>query len=238
MLNSIIVIPARYNSTRFKGKPLALIHNKPMIQWVYEKAILSQAEKVYVATDDQRIFDCVIGFGGNAKMTSPKHNNGTERIGEVIETIPAKIIINLQGDEPLIPVEAINSLITACEKYPMATIAVKNNNLTDFHNPNVVKVVTTKNSSALYFSRSPIPYHRSSSPVSFLSHWGIYAYQYNMFKKFTLSKMTSLESIEMLEQLRILENNKKIFVHIINNSEGRGVDTPEDIDKIKKFLVK
>jgi 3-deoxy-manno-octulosonate cytidylyltransferase (CMP-KDO synthetase) len=228
---TVAVIPARFASTRFPGKVLAQLCGKPMIQWVYEKAAASVADEVLIATDDQRVINVVEGFGGRAVMTSPSHPSGTDRICEAISGLDCDIVINIQGDEPLIPVEVINELIVMMQKnsdIEMGTVAVQGSrkNLSD---PNKVKVVLDNSDFALYFSRSLIPFIReggTDAPVYL--HWGIYAYRADTLRKFVSLPEGRLESCEKLEQLRALENGIKIKV-MLSSLETIGVDTPEDL---------
>ena len=239
----VAVIPARYGSTRFPGKALAKICGKPMIQWVYETTRRSKASKTIVATDDQRIFDCVIGFGGEPVMTSPEHDTGTDRIAEAVSGMDVDVILNVQGDEPLIPTATIDDLIDtvlAKEKADMATIAVPiTSGSNDFKNPNVVKVVLAHNNFALYFSRAPIPYSPSMENVNsrLLKHWGIYAFRRHFLEQFVNWPRGPLERSEQLEQLRALENGARISV-CIGTGETVAVDTPDDIRKVEALLVK
>ena len=236
MLNTLIVIPARYNSSRFPGKPLVDIAGTSMIQRTYQQAKKTKVEKVIIATDDKRIFNHCQEFGANVIMTSTKHQTGTDRIVEAIQKYPAKLIINIQGDEPLIPPKLINQLIDNMANYPMGTVAYHNDNYKDFLDPNIVKVVLNKNSEALYFSRAPIPHpQKKENFTKFLSHWGIYAYKYEFLKKFSSWEQSHTEKLESLEQLRALENNQSILV-IPSNEQSIGIDTPEDIQKALLFL--
>jgi 3-deoxy-manno-octulosonate cytidylyltransferase (CMP-KDO synthetase) len=230
--NSIAVIPARYGSTRFPGKVLAPLNGKPMIQWVYEKAKASVASEVIVATDDQKVFDAVEKFGGKAVMTSVDHPSGTDRIYEAIQNTDKEIIINIQGDEPLIPTEVIDELITTMSNdssIPMGTVAVKAKQ-EELSDPNKVKVVMNKDNFALYFSRAMIPFQREGGDKTdaFL-HWGLYAYRRETLKKFISLPESNLEKCEKLEQLRALENGINIYV-MQSNLSSIGVDTPEDLE--------
>jgi 3-deoxy-manno-octulosonate cytidylyltransferase (CMP-KDO synthetase) len=229
---TLAVIPARYASTRFPGKVLAELCGKPMIQHVYEKAAASIADEVLVAADDRKVTDAVEAFGGKAVMTSPAHPSGTDRIWEAVADLDCDVVINVQGDEPLIPVEVINELITLMSEnpeIPMGTVAVpaEREILSD---PNKVKVVIDKRNFALYFSRSVIPYLRDGgNDVPTFLHWGIYAYRKETLKKFVGLPEGGLEACEKLEQLRALENGIKIYV-MQSSLESIGVDTPEDLE--------
>lgn len=237
---SAVVIPARYASSRFPGKPLAMLAGKPMICHVCEKAAASKADYVLVATDDQRIADVVTQYGYTAVMTASDHPSGTDRIAEAVKKAASDvdIVINVQGDEPLIPTSAIDDLIdlmegnAACE---MATIAVPGNR--DTMTENNVKVVFGCDGKALYFSRSMIPFARKGGvPDQVYLHWGIYAYRRATLEKFVALPAGRLEKSEMLEQLRALENGIGIYV-LTCNLESIGVDTPEDLVKAEQRIA-
>ena len=236
---TLAVIPARYASTRFPGKVLAELCEKPMIQHVYEKAAASIADEVLVAADDQKVIDAVEAFGGKAIMTSPDHPSGTDRIWEAVADLDCDVVINVQGDEPLIPVEVINELITLMSEnpeIPMGTVAVpaEREILAD---PNKVKVVINKQNFALYFSRSIIPYLREGgNDVPTFLHWGIYAYRKETLKQFVGLPEGGLEACEKLEQLRALENGINIYV-MQSSLESIGVDTPEDLELAEAKLL-
>ena len=233
------VIPARYGSSRFEGKPLELIHGKTMIEWVYKRTLLSNLDKVVVATDDERIEKAVKGFGGEVIMTSKNHETGTDRIAEVAEKyFDFDVIINVQGDEPLIESSMINSLMEPFENEPnlkMATLKYKLNSMEDVDNTNIVKVVTDKNDYALYFSRSPIPFPRNLNKDNYYKHIGVYAYKRDFVLEFSKMPQTNLEKSESLEQLRVLENGDKIKV-IETTHKVLGVDTPEDLVKVIQYV--
>lgn len=237
----VAVIPARYASTRFPGKPLAAIAGKPMIQWVYEQATRSNVAATVVATDDPRIAECVAGFGGRYVMTAATHATGTDRIAEAIREINGHVIINIQGDEPLIPVTIINDLarhMTGPAAPDMATVAVPIDATdAEFTNPNVVKVVIDNGGNALYFSRAAIPHRRDpeSGDVRPLWHWGVYAYRRAFLEQFASWPQSALERHEKLEQLRALENGARILV-LIRDERIVGVDVPEDIEKVEAML--
>lgn len=232
------IIPARFASTRFPGKVLAELCGKPMIQWVYEKAAASVADEVLIATDDQRVVDAVEAFGGKAVMTSADHPSGTDRICEAAAGLDCDIIINIQGDEPLIPIEVINDLIVLMQSNPeieMATVGVpaERNILAD---PNKVKIVVDSFDFALYFSRSNIPFLRGDGiDTPALLHWGIYSYRRDILQDFVALPESCLESCEKLEQLRALENGIKIYV-MRSALESIGVDTPEDLQVAEQKL--
>lgn len=236
----VAVLPARYGSSRFPGKPLAIIAGKPMVQWAYERACKAQnIDEVIIATDDQRIMDAVHAFGGKAVMTSPNHATGTDRIAEAIQNIEADLIVNVQGDEPLLPAEIVDELVAGMLKTgaEMGTVASPFKSAgRDPQDPNAVKVVLDKNQFAMYFSRSAIPFCRQGgTAVEPLLHWGIYAYQRQFLEQFIHWEQSELERCEMLEQLRALENGAKIYVV---KAQGRtvGVDTPEDIAIVESIL--
>lgn len=236
----VAVIPARYQSSRFPGKPLAMIAGKTMIQRVYEQ--VGQAtgvSRVVVATDDERIYNVMEQFQGNAVMTG-ECSCGTDRVYEAVKDEPCDIVINVQGDEPLIKPEMIEELIAAFadDGVVMATLCKEITSDADIKNPNIVKAVRDKNENALYFSRYPIPYNRDQrKDVKYFKHIGIYGYKKEFLKRYVQMEKTPLEMAENLEQLRVLENGYKIRVkETIYDSIG--VDTPEDILKIEKAMEK
>ena len=232
------IIPARYASTRFPGKPLAEINGKPMVQWVYERVQSSEVHDLAVATDDERIADCVRGFGGKVVMTSPDHASGTDRCGEAAKAMHPNdndVVINIQGDEPLISPKEIHLLASAFEDQTVQIATLVNPFLDDelLRNPNVVKVVKVKNGNVLYFSRLPIPYLRENAtpPKNYFRHIGIYAYRYGVLKAIVQLPTSELENSEKLEQLRWLENGYTIRA-LECDYQGIGVDTPEDLEKL------
>ncbi|MCX8027482.1 MAG: 3-deoxy-manno-octulosonate cytidylyltransferase [Thermodesulfovibrionales bacterium] len=237
---AIVIIPARYQSTRFPGKPLAKILNKPMIQHVYEKSVCARGiDMVYVATDDDRIYDTVKSFTDNVLMTSSKHETGTDRIAEAASIINSltddDIIINVQGDEPVVSPLMIESLVDAMKQdgHKMATIARQIQNHDDIENTNVVKVVFDKDYNALYFSRCPIPFNRKKG--IYFKHIGIYAYNRSFLFRFTGLPKGVLEETECLEQLRALEHGYKIRI-VLTDEDTIGVDTPQDIERVEKWI--
>ena len=253
---AVAIIPARWASTRFPGKPLAQIKKKPMIQWVVEQAQkASRISEVIVATDDDRILDAVNGFGGKAVMTSQNHTTGSDRIAEVASGLKCDIVVNIQGDEPLIPPENIDQVIGCLDRDPalnVATLMMAVHESDEIINPNVVKVVADQNGNALYFSRSAIPFHRdewkdglpeniSKSRQEGMSqvfkHIGLYAYTRSFLLEFTRMNPTPIEQLEKLEQLRILEHGYPIQVGL-TEKVSMGVDQIEDLDKIERFLEK
>lgn len=244
-----VVIPARYQSTRLPGKPLADIGGKPMIQWVYEQSLQSGAERVIIATDDERVEAKAKEFGALVCMTSPNHQSGTERLAEVIDKMAIEkehIIVNVQGDEPLIPPAIIKQVahnLMVNTKAPMATLAVNIEDESEVFNPNAVKVVTDANGYALYFSRATIPWDRdqfSQHPPSIcqplLRHIGIYAYRAGFIDTYINWEPTMLEKIESLEQLRVLWYGEKIHVDVALEAPPAGVDTPEDLELVRAIV--
>lgn len=249
--NFVVVIPARYNSSRLPGKPLADIDGKPMVQWVYERSIASGAKQVVVATDDQRVFDVVQGFGGEVCMTSDSHESGTERLAEVVEKyqfLDEDIIVNVQGDEPMIPSANIRQLArnlsqTESSEAGMATLAESISSLTELNNPNVVKVVTDNSGFALTFTRAAVPFDRDGVNTThelkfpYLRHIGIYAYRAGFIKRYVTWPASQLEKIESLEQLRVLWQGEKIHVDLAIEPPPAGVDTPEDLEQVRRLVA-
>ena len=250
----VAVIPARYGSTRFEGKPLADILGKPMIQHVYEGVCQSKLiDEVIVATDDQRIFEAVQGFGGRGMMTSPDHITGTDRVAEVARKLSSEIIVNVQGDEPLIKGSFIDKAIRPLlddNTILMSTLMTRVVEVKDWLNPHIVKVVVNKNGFALYFSRSPIPFPRDLNVEKLLSspfgkkeglpkqvfkHIGVYVYRRKFLFQYSKMKPTPLEKLEKLEQLRALENGYCIKITHVDY-KPICVDTPEDIQKVVSCL--
>ena len=238
----LCVIPARYASTRLPGKPLSMIAAKPMIQHVYERACQAQLpDEVVVATDNELVEKAVLDFGGKAVMTSPDHPSGTDRLAEVALMYPdVDVIVNVQGDEPMIPPEVIDRLAEVFNSdadLNMATMKVVMDE-EDYENPAAVKVVTDQQGYALYFSRSLMPYPRNK-PEGFkvFNHVGIYAYRRNFLLKYAALAPTPLEKAESLEQLRALENGYKIKV-LESDFQGIGVDTPEDLAAVNALFEK
>lgn len=241
MMKTLCVIPARYASTRLPGKPLADICGKPMIVRVYERAVQAKLmNAVVVATDDERVKAAVESHGGKALMTRADHATGTDRLTEVVTAAPYEVydlIINVQGDEPLIEPELIDSLAREFEKdeeLMMATVKTAITDEDEQKNPNNVKVVTDKNGYALYFSRSLLPYPRYRKGVPVYKHIGIYAYRRDFLLKYAAMAPTALEETEALEQLRALENGCRIKV-IETSRRFVGVDTPEDLAKVNEI---
>lgn len=237
------IIPARYQSSRFPGKPLADIHGQPMIARVYENARRAlRLDRVLVATDDPRIAGTVESFGGEYVLTSADHPSGTDRVAEAGRLLKLQgddIAVNIQGDEPLLDPLMIHLLVDALEgsaDCPMATLAFASVDATDYGNPNVVKLVVDRHQRALYFSRSPIPCLRNPTgdPLSFLKHLGFYAYRNSFLQTFTTLPEGTLEKLEKLEQLRALEHGYSIKV-ALSPVDTLGVDTPEDLERVLAF---
>ena len=241
------VIPARYASTRFPGKPLADLGGKPMIQWVYEGAQRCPLiDRVLVATDDQRIAAAVTAFGGTAVMTRTDHPTGTDRLAEVTSELDSELIVNVQGDEPLIDPAMIETAVQPLLDNPvlaMGTLKTPLTSLEEFRNPNVVKVVTDQQGLALYFSRAPIPYPRDFvneldtrwGELATAKHVGLYVYRRDFLLRFPTLAPTPLEQQEKLEQLRALEHGYRI--HVATTPLGvQGVDTPEDLERVRQLL--
>ncbi|MBR1425302.1 3-deoxy-manno-octulosonate cytidylyltransferase [bacterium] len=240
MGKTAIIIPARYGSSRLEGKPLIEVGGKPIIQWVYEKAKASKyADSIIVATDDQRIYDCVKFFGGEVEMTSTEHKCGSDRIREVVDRHPEfDFIVNLQGDEPLIKPESIDEVIANVKfdnDADLSTLVRPLNSDEEIDNPNQVKCVLGMNGYALYFSRSRIPYERNKDVVTFFGHIGIYGYKRDALIRMTELEQTPLEKTESLEQLRALENGMRIKVSVVDFVPV-GIDTPEDVEKFRNIL--
>lgn len=247
-MKTIAIIPARYASTRFPGKPLAILGGKPVIQRVYEQ-VTTVLDEAYVATDDERIYNKVREFGGRVVMTSPNHKSGTDRIEEAVQKIgtDADIIINVQGDEPFIHPSQIEALIK-CFDDPTTQIATlgkpfdNDADISLLDNPNSPKIVVDNNSFALYFSRSVIPFIRGVEhnqwlgKYPFLKHLGIYAYRTQVLHEITHLPQSSLELAESLEQLRWLQNGYRIRVGT-TNIETVGIDTPEDLQRAEDYLT-
>jgi len=254
-MSAIVIIPSRYKSTRFPGKPLSLLLGKPMIQHVFERAKTARLVKeVFVATDSKDIYDAVAGFGGNPIMTSERHESGTDRIAEAAGAIRKSgcspdIVVNVQGDEPMIMPEMIDEVVSLMEdrRAGIGTLVKRIEDQSEIYDPNVVKAVFNKDGYALYFSRSPVPFHRDlfssegyksgggTSELFMFKHIGIYAFRTAVLDRFSKLPPSRLEGIEKLEQLRALENNIAIKVRETIH-ETIGVDTPMDLKKVEKCL--
>ncbi|WP_429155535.1 3-deoxy-manno-octulosonate cytidylyltransferase [Aeromonas veronii] len=255
-MSFVVVIPARYASTRLPGKPLADIHGKPMVQHVVEKALQSGADRVIVATDDERVQQALLSTGVEVCMTSPDHQSGTERLAEVCRHYgfaADTIIVNVQGDEPLIPPAIIRQVADnlAAATAPMATLSVPIKDAEEAFNPNAVKVVTDKDGYALYFSRASIPWDRDRFAASdriagsheqigdhYQRHIGIYAYRAGFIQRYVDWAPSVLEQVEALEQLRVLWYGEKIHVAQALEAPPVGVDTQADLEKVRTFLAK
>ena len=247
-----VIIPARFGSSRFPGKPLADIAGKPMIQHVYERACKSEAQRVIVATDDERIAEVAEGFGAEVCMTSADHPSGTDRLQEVVHKLgfyADDIVVNVQGDEPLIPPRVINQVAHNLRAVPEASIATLSEPIEELEsvlNPNVVKVVADNEGRAMYFSRAPIPWPRdqfaedsSRMPegVNFQRHIGIYAYRVKLLNDFVKWSPAPIEETECLEQLRAMWNGARIHVDVADELPPAGVDTPEDLERIRHLFA-
>ena len=247
-----VVIPARYGSSRLPGKPLLNIAGKPMVLHVCDRAKEAGAEQVVVASDDERILDVVKNYGFDAVMTSPTHESGTERLAEVADILQWKnedIIVNLQGDEPLIPAEYINLVANSLALQTVAgiaSLAAEVSEVEEIFNPNAVKVVLDKKCYALYFSRAAIPWDREEfqhkipgvvMKDAYLRHIGMYAYRVSFLQRYVQWESSVLEKIEMLEQLRILWEGEKILVAKVEQAPEAGVDTQEDLLRVEKRLT-
>ncbi len=243
-----VIIPARYDSQRLPGKALIDVVGKPMIQRVYEQASKSEAERIIVATDDERIAMVVESFGGDFRMTSVDHASGTDRIQEVVASEnmePGAVVVNVQGDEPLIPPGVINQVARNLLNYkvPMATLYEPIVELSDVFDPNIVKVVTDSNDLALYFSRAPIPWDRDSFPdeadkseTQYKRHIGIYAYTADLLNRFVAWPVDNIEQTEKLEQLRVMRQGLKIHVDQACEEIPPGIDTEKDLSRTRSLL--
>lgn len=238
-----IIIPARYASTRFPGKPLAMLGEKTILQHVYERACQSQADKVLIATDDERIGQAAAEFDAEVCMTSPDHESGTERLAEVVERLEMAdndVIVNVQGDEPFISIDSINqvaSLLLDSSDAGMATLCHEINSEDEINNPNIVKVVMDKNDNALYFSRASIPWDRDKrSVMPVYRHIGLYAYSAGFLRRYITLSSCDLEKMEALEQLRVLYHGDRIKVGVTQEKVSIGIDTPEDLEKASLLI--
>ncbi len=245
-----VIIPARYQSSRLPGKPLIDLAGKPMIRWVWERAIESGAEQVIIATDNDKIKTAAEAFSATVCMTSASHQSGTDRLAEVAEKLNLsedEIIVNVQGDEPLIPVENIIQVAKLLEnsKAPMSTLSAPIENASELNDPNAVKVVFDQRGLALYFSRAPIPFDRDNDYISqskianhFQRHIGIYAYRCGFLKKFSSWPQSTLEQIEKLEQLRVLSRGYSIAIDQAFSLPEAGIDTESDLERVRAVLIK
>jgi 3-deoxy-manno-octulosonate cytidylyltransferase (CMP-KDO synthetase) len=240
----VIVIPARYGSTRLPGKPLVSLAGKAMIERVYERAKQAKtAGRVIVATDDERIIKAVEGFGGEARMTRTDHRTGTERIAEVASHTEGEVFVNVQGDEPLLDPTAVDTVVNALLEEPaaaIATVAVPIRTPGDIMDPNVVKTVLDFEGNALYFSRAPIPWVRDTGTKTHarhLKHLGLYVFQREALLEYPTLPQGELERIEQLEQLRWMENGWKIRVAEVEH-DAVSVDVPEDVKRVEELLAR
>ncbi|ASP40007.1 3-deoxy-manno-octulosonate cytidylyltransferase [Bacterioplanes sanyensis] len=247
-----IVIPARYASSRLPGKPLIELAGKPMIQHVYERAQAAGASDIVVATDDERIASVATEFGAEVVMTREDHDNGTERIAEVAEIKGWQaddVIVNLQGDEPLIPRSLIEATAQGLLNHPqagMSSLCTPIHSSRDAFDPNIVKVVLDQHQFALYFSRAPVPWDRDlykegrglTDKMPVLRHIGMYGYRVSFLQQYQLMEPCALEHTESLEQLRALWYGTRIHMTVIDQAPGHGVDTPEDAERVAQLLAK
>jgi len=241
-VNIVVVIPARYGSTRLPGKPLVSLAGKPMIQRVYERARMAErADRVIVATDDERIVKAVETFGGEARMTRPDHRTGTERVAEVAAHVEGDVFVNVQGDEPLLDPVAVDTAVNALLEEPaasIATVATPIKTPADIMDPNIVKTVLDFDGNALYFSRAPIPWVRDTAGkvlARHLKHLGLYVFQRDALLEYPTLPQGDLERIEQLEQLRWMENGWKIRVAEVEH-DAVSVDVPGDVERVEKLI--
>jgi 3-deoxy-manno-octulosonate cytidylyltransferase (CMP-KDO synthetase) len=233
------VIPARFSSSRFPGKVLASLSSKPVLQHVYERA--SQARSLsstIIATDDARVFEAARNFGAEVRITRADHSSGTDRVAEIAAAEDAAIVVNIQGDEPLIDPAAIDAAVSPLEHYSdvvMATLKKEIENPREVTDPNVVKVVTDRQGDAIYFSRCPIPFARDGQPCRHFKHIGLYVYRRDFLLRYSALPVGPLEEAERLEQLRAIENGYKIRV-VETGYESIGVDTPEDLERVSRLM--
>jgi len=246
MIDFHIIIPARFASSRLPGKMLREIAGKPLIQRVYERALLCGAKSVIIATDDERIQKVAENFGAEVCMTSVHHMCGTDRIAETVSQLgldEEEIVVNIQGDEPLLPVPAVKKVVEGLIHHPDAKASTLCTPIFDNHSildPNIVKVVVNKEGYAHYFSRAPIPWDREAKVLAkeqnYFRHVGLYAYRVDLLKKYQQWEPSPVEQIELLEQLRILWHGEKIHVSTIEEMISPGVDTELDLEKVKEFF--
>jgi 3-deoxy-manno-octulosonate cytidylyltransferase (CMP-KDO synthetase) len=244
-----VIIPARFGSSRLQGKPLALIGGRPMLQWVWQRAVDSGAATVLIATDDERIHAAALEFGADCLLTSPQHASGTDRIAEAVRVrgfAADEMVVNLQGDEPTMPAEVVSRVAQSLSDTAgcdIATAVAPIESLGEFLDPNCVKALRAADGRALYFSRAPVPWPRDSAtsnqPTSFAGAWrhiGIYAYRVRSLLKFAAWPPTPLESTEKLEQLRALEHGMHIHLVTLAAAPPAGVDTPADLERVRAAL--
>jgi 3-deoxy-manno-octulosonate cytidylyltransferase (CMP-KDO synthetase) len=244
-----VVIPARFSASRLPGKPLLTIGGRPLIQWVWQCAQASGAASVTIATDDDRILQSARGFGADVAITSPQHASGTDRIAEVVRAkgfAPEDIVVNLQGDEPMMPATAVSAVAQALGARPeidIATAVAPIRSLAEFLDPNCVKALRAHDGRALYFSRAPVPWPRDNAvggtPSRFEGAWrhiGIYGYRVRSLLRFAAWPPTPLEQLEKLEQLRALEHGMQIYLVELSETPPAGVDTPEDLERVRSTI--
>ncbi len=244
-----VIIPARYSASRLPGKPLLRLGDRPLLQWVWQCARAGGAESVTIATDDARIADAARDFGADCVMTSPQHNSGTDRIAEVVRArrlAADDIVVNLQGDEPMMPASVITDVAAALRTRPdidMAAAVAPIASLEEFLDPACVKALRAQNGDALYFSRAPVPWPRDNvaagRPLGFAGAWrhiGIYAYRVRSLLQLSAWPPTPLEQTEKLEQLRALEHGMRIHLVTLTEAPPAGVDTPEDLQRVRRLL--
>jgi 3-deoxy-manno-octulosonate cytidylyltransferase (CMP-KDO synthetase) len=245
-----VIIPARFGAARLPGKPLLAIGDRPLIQWVWQSARHSGASSVIIATDDERIFDAAAAFGADVRMTSSEHASGTDRIAEVVRAsgfAPEDVVVNLQGDEPMMPAAVVREVAQALASHPMidiATAVAPIMSLAEFLDPSCVKALRARDGAALYFSRAPVPWPRDAvadrRPTRFAGarrHVGIYAYRVRSLLQFASWPPTPLEQSEKLEQLRALEHGMRIHLVELSEPPPAGVDTPEDLERVRAGLA-
>ncbi|WP_231723542.1 MULTISPECIES: 3-deoxy-manno-octulosonate cytidylyltransferase [unclassified Guyparkeria] len=244
-----IIIPARHDSSRLPGKPLAEIDGRPMIHWVYERAVAAGSEHVVIATDDERIQEAAAEIGARAVLTSEGHESGTDRLAEVIDHLELPdetVVVNLQGDEPLMPpvlLAQVANLLRAKPDAAMATLMVPISDREEFLSPDAVKVVANERAEAMYFSRAPIPFHRDGVPelgeagLFGFRHLGLYAYRAGFLRRFVETSSPEIERLEKLEQLRALSMGETIAIEIAEVTPPPGVDTQADLERVRRLLV-
>lgn len=236
MSKAVVIIPSRFQSSRFAGKPLAPILGKPMIQWVYEGVRQARlVDRILIATDDERIFEAARGFGAEVVMTEAKHRSGTDRVAEVAASVETSLVVNVQGDEPLVDGDMLDFLIQVLEEEPidMASLMVRREDMEFFADPNLVKVVVDREGFALYFSRAPLPF---GAKDFFYQHIGVYGYRRNFLLRYVQMRRSRLEESENLEQLRALENGCRIRMVEVDRPT-LSVDTPADIIRVESLLA-
>ena len=240
-MKAVGVIPARYASSRFEGKVLARLGDRPLIQHVYERAAQAEAlSLVFVATDDERVAEAVKQFGGRVVMTSPRHSSGTDRVAEAARDLETDVVVNIQGDEPFVSPKIIDQVVAPFRSRPdlqMTTLSHRISDTRSLRDPNLVKVVTDLRGYALYFSRSQVPHCRRGENEEARAHIGLYAYRKDFLQRFASLPQGRLEQAEALEQLRVLENGERILVIPTDDYIGIGVDVPADLERAEEFLA-